>query len=455
MGWYQSLHLPLGGVSMSRGWPFVGALIASFAIAGVSIVAEPGSAEEPDSAALAYAGASADSGTKPAAPKAAKPQRPYLDSQEGSRAVSPAAPAPKAAAPARAPEAAAARETAIPPEAMAGSYGAAAGPATAVPNMIGDSLNGGFGGMTFTSLSISEPVSVGLAGGSRRFKIAEDESPLPTDRLIFDYNHFENPLVDVYGQTRNLDRFTFGIEKTFRDGLWSVEFRVPFAAGYNSTQSTVGGSLDATEFGDMALAFKRTLIRREDFILAGGLGLVFPTGPAWKFVDATGVAAEVRNEAIHLGPFLGAAWRPNDRLFFLCFAQLDFDTHGDTVLTNGGGTLDKVGVFNEQSLLFLDFSMGYWLYQNPNARWLTAIAPMVEIHYTTTLQNMDSVTDGAGTVIGPPSGSGRRDILNLTAGLHFQMGSLSTLTVAAVAPLTIGENREFDCEVLAQYNRRF
>lgn len=306
-----------------------------------------------------------------------------------------------------------------------------------------------------SSLGIFE-TSVGLAGGSRRFKIAEDESPIPTDRLIFNYNHFQNPLVDINNQTHNLDRFTFGFEKTFRDGLWSLEFRAPFATGYDSTQSTVGGSLFGTEFGDMAVVLKRALVRRENFVLAAGLGMVFPTGSDWKVVDAGGTAVEVWNEAVHLEPFLGAAWSPSDRLFFLCFAQLDFDTHGDTVLVRHLGVLDKVGVFNEQNLLFLDFSMGYRLYQNPNARWLTGINPMVEIHYTSTLQNMDSVTDLAtGTFIGPPSGSGRRDILNLTAGLHFQMGSLSTLTVAAVVPLKTGVNREFDSEVLAQYNRRF
>jgi hypothetical protein len=446
---------------MSQRRPFVGALIALSAIAGVSIFAELGSAEEPDSATLAYAGTAADSGTKPAAPKAAKPPRPYLDSQEGSRAVSPAAPAPRAAAPARAPDTAGARDTFIPPEAMAGSYGAAAGPATAVPNMIGDSMGavGGFGGMKFSSstLGIFE-ASLGLAGGSRPFKIAEDESPIPTDRLIFDYNHFQNPLVDINGQTHNLDRFTFGIEKTFRDGLWSLEFRVPFATDYNSTQSLVGGSLFGTEFGDMTVVLKRAVIRRENFVLAAGLGMVFPTGADWKVVDAGGTAVEVWNEAVHLEPFLGAAWSPGERLFFLFFTQLNFDTHGDTVLVRHipGGGLDTVGIFNEQSLLFLDFSMGYRLYQNPNARWLTGIVPMIELHYTSTMQDMDSVTDiPTGTFIGPPSGSGRRDILNLTAGLHLQMGPLSTLTVAAVAPLKTGLNREFDCEVLAQYNRRF
>ena len=307
-----------------------------------------------------------------------------------------------------------------------------------------------------SSLSIFE-ATVGLAGGSRPFKIAEDESPLPTDRVFFDYNHFQNPIVDISGQTRNLDRFTFGFEKTFRDGLWSLELRVPFATDYNSTQSTVGGSLSGTEFGDMAVAVKRALVRRENFILCGGVGLVFPTGPDWKVTDAAGPIVEVWNESVHVAPFLGAGWRASDRLFFLAFAQVDFDTHGDTVLARGaGGTLDTVDVFHEQNLLFLDFSTGYWLFQNPGARWLTGLAPIVELHYTSTLQNMDSVLiPSVLGSIGPISGSGRRDILNLTAGLHCQVGQWSTLRVAAVVPLKTAEDREFDCEVLAQFDRRF
>jgi hypothetical protein len=49
----------------------------------------------------------------------------------------------------------------------------------------------------------------------------------------------------------------------------------------------------------------------------------------------------------------------------------------------------------------------------------------------------------------------RRDVVDLTAGVHFMMGPCTTLTVAAVAPLRTGDDREFDAEVLAQLNRRF
>ena len=52
-------------------------------------------------------------------------------------------------------------------------------------------------------------------------------------------------------------------------------------------------------------------------------------------------------------------------------------------------------------------------------------------------------------------GAGRRDVLNLTAGVNLQLGPLSSLTIAGVAPLKTGVNREFDSEFVVQFDRRF
>ncbi len=365
-------------------------------------------------------------------------------------------------------------EAFAPPSALAEPMGLAGGPLGAGPvNMIGDFFGGGgrFFGRSF--LSDIQNASVGIAGGDRRYKIIEANSPIPTDRVFFHYNHFQNPLLDIDGNSRNLDRFTFGIEKTFRDGLWSVEMRSPFAAGFNSTQSLVAGaSLSDTEFGDIAVAVKRLLIQREHVKVAAGVGVVFPTGKDWKIVDSLGTEVLVENEAVHVQPFLGALFEPNDRLFFLAFSQVDFDLHGNTVHQRVGGIngdqLIPIGVYQEQSLLFVDLAVGYWLHKNPNANWITGVAPVVEIHYSTTAQDTDIVAGPLGTIAsedlgfdqgGPPPGSdvgtGRRDVLNLTGGLHFQFGTNSTLTVAGVAPLRNGNDREFDAEFLVQLNRRF
>lgn len=323
--------------------------------------------------------------------------------------------------------------------------------------MIGDFLGGNARFVGQSTLASIEHASVGVAGGDRRFKIADDQNPIPVDRLIFDYNGFQNPLIDVAGNTRNLHRFTFGIEKTFRDGLWSFEFRVPFTSDYNSTQSIVpGDSLSGTEFGNMVLVFKRLVIRRENFAASVGVGADFPSGADFRINDATGTAVEVWNESIHLQPFVGAYWTPTDRLFVLAFAQLDFDTRGSTVLMrDGGDDLANAGTYYDQTLGMIDVSIGYWLHRNPSARWLTAVAPMAEIHYTTTLQDADSVTGTMGT-IGPADGdTGRRDVLNLTGGLYLQLGGCSDLRLAYVAPLGTGIDREFDGEFVVQFNRRF
>ena len=54
-------------------------------------------------------------------------------------------------------------------------------------------------------------------------KIGDDTSPLPVDRVFFDYNHFHNALLTANGQDISLNRYTFGLEKTYFDGMTSVE----------------------------------------------------------------------------------------------------------------------------------------------------------------------------------------------------------------------------------------
>jgi hypothetical protein len=50
----------------------------------------------------------------------------------------------------------------------------------------------------------------------------------------------------------------------------------------------------------------------------------------------------------------------------------------------------------------------------------------------------------------------RQDVLDLTLGVQFQLGSCSDLTIAGVAPLrTKFGDKLFDGEFLVQFNRRF
>jgi hypothetical protein len=279
---------------------------------------------------------------------------------------------------------------------LASEIGAAGGPASAAPYMIGDFFGGGARFFGASTLGGTQNVSVGEAGGARRFKIVEGNSPIPQDRLFFTFSHFVNPLVNVREQP--------------------VDLALVFATGRD--YSIVG----------------------EDPFFQSGVPVTLMS---------------VQNQATHLQPFLGAAWRPNDRLSFLFFTQWDFDARGNAVFMRDQGTLSQVGVFQEQSLWFIDFNVAYWLYRNPCARWITGVAPILE----------DQVTGPLGTVglppnfetPGPPGSEphGRRDVLDLTAGLQFELGRCSSLTVAGVAPLKSGLNRDYDAEFVVQFNRRF
>ncbi len=123
-------------------------------------------------------------------------------------------------------------------------------------------------------------------------------------------------------------------------------------------------------------------------------------------------------------------------------------------------TSREAGVLQEQALLFADIAAGYWVYRDPSHRFLTGLAPVVELHYSTTMQQGDAVFDDtSGFTLGmDPAqgvGFGYRDMVNLTGGLHCQLGTLSTLTVAGVVPLRTGGDRDYDTEFAVQFNRRF
>ena len=227
--------------------------------------------------------------------------------------------------------------------------------------------------------------------------------------------------------------------------MCSLEFRIPFASGLSADQTdlTAASAVTGTEFGNIPIVFKTLIFQGEQNTFSAGLATVLPTA---RNVTVTDPEIKIKNQTIHLQPFIGWLWQPSDRLFFQAFAAVDFGTRGDNVFS--GGTF--AGTLNDQPLLFLDSKVGYWLYQDPEARWVKGIAPTVELHYTSTLQNANSV----GTLITPAFLN--QNILDMTAGLQFRLGKSSDLTVAGAVPLTTSPgDKLFDAEVIAQYNWRF
>src|SRR5205823_3928747 len=131
-----------------------------------------------------------------------------------------------------------------------------------------------------------------------------------------------------------------------------------------------------------------------------------------------------------LSPFLAAVITPTNRLFAQGFMQFDFPLTSNkityTELTSQPGfsnspTAQRLvqqfpGQFllppftvtnriDEQILMHVDAGVGYWLVRNPTAPWITGIAPSLELHYTTTLENAKIVTlPGDGSLAQAPGG---------------------------------------------------
>ncbi len=342
---------------------------------------------------------------------------------------------------------------------LASNVGATAGEAGAVPSMIGDF----FGNNYLYAFTNPDGTTVATAGGARRFKYAENTNPFPTDRVFFNYHFFEDPVRDMSGRPRDLNLFTFGIEKTFCDQFFSVEFRAPFAAALNSDQTFGDSNQMATEFGNISLTPKVLLHQGDCTAVAAGLGMVFPTGDDSVVTDDESTVIVFENSSVYLQPFIGIYNAPTERLFHQFLAQVDFDVNGSDVIIPAGSFLarsetnqSQVSRLQSQSLLYLDYQVGFWLHRNPCANVLTGVAPLLELHYTSTLQNLD-LGDFGSDQRGPGRGifveDLRRDVLNLTSGVYFELFESTSVKIAAVAPLL--EDRVFDYELGLQINHRY
>ena len=177
-------------------------------------------------------------------------------------------------------------------------------------------------------VDIPNPGAGGVVG---RTKIAENTSPIPRDRLLFNYSLFDD--VPLFGDGVNVHRFTPGFEKTFFHGLMSFEMKIPMATTLSSDIVADGVTNNAQgEFGNMALTWKTFLLQRETWAVTGGLMVAVPTAEDTRVLLSDGTPLVViRNRATHLGPFLGFLWTPNDRMFCQGFFQWDVEANPNPV----------------------------------------------------------------------------------------------------------------------------
>jgi len=245
------------------------------------------------------------------------------------------------------------------------------------------------------------------------FKIAENESPRPQDRLYLNYNFYNNVKRDLTTGTEDVHRETIGVEKTVL-GDASIGERLPFFQGIDGNDF---------EVGDLSFVLKYAPIHNRETGNALSLGLVVtvPTGP----IPNRFVARENRN--VHpalFQPFVGYLWNQGD-LFLHAFHSIMVPTDSDDV-----------------TMLFNDIAVGYWLYRGKGEQLLTGVIPTFEVHVNTPLNHR------------PPGDlQVYRDIVNLTAGAHLEFKRRYLLGIALATPVT--NPRPFDFEVIANFNYRF
>jgi hypothetical protein len=355
-------------------------------------------------------------------------------------------------------------------------------PLASTPEMFGDSFLRGGTVTIIDSPTIDDNTTlvsdVPLAAATRRTLIAEHNKAQPTDRVYFNYNHFHNSISSEatgtsavvpfeFRREDSIDQYTLGWETALNCDCWSLEARLPLAGSYSfDFQSPVGPSaaaVDGESFGNLALIAKRVIYRDCRRVVSAGIGIDTPTGSD-ATATTTNTSLDVENEAVYLLPFLAVQDQPTNRLFLHGFLQVDVPTAGNSFTFESFAPLPLISVsgeYRDQTLLHIDLGGGYWLFRccDQADAFLTGLAALLEVHYTTTLQDSDIDTASAG--IGFPSVSfdlrhilGREDIVNLTAGLHAELMSDTTLRVAAAFPFSEDE-RFFDAEVLVQLGRRY
>jgi hypothetical protein len=279
--------------------------------------------------------------------------------------------------------------------------------------------------------SVVRPGGTAVLPGSGGFKIADNNSPMPQDRVYFSANIFNDFLAATNAGTSihnlNVYRESFGMEKTFLSRNGSVGLVLPLNT-LTSQSSVPNLNGTHTAIGDLS-AYARYALYRDDNRnnwITGGLAVTAPTGPT----NFAGISAiNVVPHTTILQPFGAYLWNYG-RLYVLGFTSLY--TPSDT---NGGPIL-----------LFNDIGVGYFLFRTPLPnRFLTGVAPTVEVHVA------DPLNDRGPTSAANPIGA--FDLVDLGFGLNVLFAGRSRLAAGVVTPVT--GPRPFNVEALVQFRMLF
>jgi hypothetical protein len=269
-------------------------------------------------------------------------------------------------------------------------------------------------------------ICAGAAAAERgAFKISDNESPRPCDRVFSNYQYFHiksrsDGLNDI-----NINRYIEGFEKTLLDGKASIGLRVPIYQVWATSPVGDAATLANTrheDVGDLTIVTKYAFWMSQETgsLLSGGVVFTTPTGPDYP----VGTGSEVIHSLL-IQPWVGGIY--NQQTWYL---------HGFTAI---------IVPTDERDVTFMsnDYGVGYYLYSNRNCdRWLTSITPTFELHVNTPFNHR-----GAAEM--PISMS---DIVDLTAGSTLGIGRASTLALGLVTPITGPRPFQLEAQVFFNYH---
>jgi hypothetical protein len=261
----------------------------------------------------------------------------------------------------------------------------------------------------------------------RTFKISENMSPRPQDRVFFDFNYYNdlNAAINRADRTQvtSMKAYTWlwGVEKTFHDGNGSIGMRLPLDT--LTADSRAFSTPTSTALGNLSLFAKYILMqdRQSGSLISTGLAIT-PSTATSRFAGAPYV---IGLNTTYFQPFLGYIWNV-DRFYLQGFSGFDFPANNADV-----------------TLMYNDIGIGYFLYRNTDTRsFLTAVAPTFEVHVNTPFNHRNPFNSF------DPAASGY--VTNLTYGLNFQFYGRAQLTTALVTP--VSSPKPFDAEFALQLN---
>ncbi len=266
----------------------------------------------------------------------------------------------------------------------------------------------------------------------RNFKISENQSPRPQDRIFFDFNYYNN-LNDTIN-LRDLSPVTqmkayvynFGFEKTFNNGMGSIGMRLPLDNLTANSFGNVVSTPTSSSLGNLTIFSKYILAQNPE---TGSL-----ISACWAITPQTGP-----------GRFAGAPYLfpLNSTYFQTCIGYIY--NYNKWYLQGFNGFCFPMNP-NDVTTIYNDVAVGYYLLRDPDSRsWLTAVAPTFELHVNNPLNHRDPFnrTDLAGTP----------DSVDLTFGLNFGIRNTAVLTAAFVTP--VASPKPFDAEALLMLNIYF